>query len=251
MASELAPVGSSLWHLDALPVLIPSGRVRVSPSATFTFCRADHPLCTSGAYPLPSRVVPSMSGAEFVERISRGVAGQAGAGQGGAGHGGMPPLFYADSAERYYLQADLSSDVVNAKRVPALWKSIFGAAAQAQPLRLWVSTYGATTPLHFDAAHSFLAQMRGSKRITFFPPHALSGLYPYPADHPLHRRGRVNLYADAAERDAVFPRFARDAAPAAQTISLIEGDVVLFPRHWWHHIETTSALSCSVGCRYV
>ena len=275
MASELAPVGSHLWHLDALPTLVPTGRVRVSPDQIFRFCREGHPLCTNGAFPLPSRVVNAMSGREFVRRISRPT---------GDGTAPANAIFYAEAAERYYLQADLSvdvhvhicmlmyicmpmcmymlmcryylqadlsADVLDKRRVPAMWRSILGSSAQAQPLRLWVSTHGATTPLHFDAAHSFLAQMRGAKRLTFFAPAALPGLYPYPADHPLHRRGRVNLYADERERDEIFPRFLWDAAPAAQTIDLREGDVVLFPRYWWHHIETTSSLSCSVGCRYV
>ena len=93
--------------------------------------------------------------------------------------------------------------------------------------------------------------MRGSKQLTFFPPDALAGLYPYPVDHPLHRRARVNLHAENdTERDEDFPRFAEVKA-MGQTIELREGDVVVFPKHWWHDIVTTSALSVSVGCRYV
>ena len=49
MASELAPTGSPLWSLRTLPTLVPSGRVRVSPEAVFTFCREQHPLVVSGA----------------------------------------------------------------------------------------------------------------------------------------------------------------------------------------------------------
>ena len=78
-----------------------------------------------------------------------------------------------------------------------------------------------------------------------------TGLYPYPADHPLHRRSRLSLYAEPTERDEDFPRFASEAADVAQVVDLNEGDVVVFPEHWWHHVETTSALSFSVGCRYV
>ena len=243
MATELAPVGAGLWSLEKLPTLVPAGRVRVSPDATFRFVRERHPLCVSGAFPLPSRVC-EMSGADFVRRITRPPAGGA----------PLPALHYPDAGpgrERYYLQADVSDEVLHEERVPALWRSILGANAQAQPLRLWCSTKGAVTPLHFDAAHSFLAQMRGTKRLVFFAPRALHGLYPYPADHPLHRRSRVDLYAAAAERDEDFPRFAQEAAAEAQEIELREGDVALFPRHWWHHVVTESALSVSVGCRYV
>ena len=135
-------------------------------------------------------------------------------------------------------------------QVPRLWRSL-GVAQQAQALRLWVSTRGAVTPLHFDAADSFLAQMRGTKRVTFFPPSAIDGLYPYPVDHPLFRRARVDLYQDPAERGVRFPAFGAHAEADAQVVELREGDVVLFPRYWWHHIETVSELSCSIGCRYV
>ena len=76
-------------------------------------------------------------------------------------------------------------------------------------------------------------------------------MHTYPPNHPLHRRSRVDLYAPPEERDEDFPRFAREAAHAAQAVELREGDVVLFPKHWWHHVSTETALSVSVGCRYV
>lgn len=243
MASELAPIGAQVWRLETLPLLAPSGSVRISPDATFRFVRETHPLCRSGAFPRPSRVCRDMSGDEFVARIAPAAA------ESPSAPPPPRPLYYG-GGERYYMQADVRRDVLRADRVPALWRALFGAAAQAQPLRLWVSTHGATTPLHFDAAHSFLAQMRGTKRLTFFPPDALPGLYAYPTDHPLHRRARVDLYAPPDERDEDFPLFAPVAAPRAQAIELGEGDVILFPKHWWHHVETTSHLSVSVGCRY-
>ena len=201
-------------------------------------------MCRTGAFPLPSRVSRGMRGAEFVARIAPGAttANQA--------RVSSPQPLYFGRGERYYMQADLRRDVLRADRVPALWRALFGRGSQAQPLRLWVSTHGATTPLHFDAAHSFLAQLRGSKRVTFFAPEALPGLYAYPCDHPLHRRARVDVYAPPAERDADFPLFSTLAAPRAQAVELREGDVLLFPKHWWHHVETTSHLSVSVGCRY-
>jgi DNA polymerase-3 subunit epsilon len=49
---------------------------------------------------------------------------------------------------------------------------------------------------------------------------------------------------------ATKPRFAEVAAEA-EVLELNEGDVVFFPARWWHQVDTTSALSCSVGCRYV
>ena len=52
------------------------------------------------------------------------------------------------------------------------------------------------------------------------------------------------------ERAADFPDFADRASHHAQLLELGEGDVVCFPACWWHHVETTSSLSVSVGCRY-
>lgn len=110
---------------------------------------------------------------------------------------------------------------------------------------------GAVSPLHYDAAGSFLAQARGTKRLVLFPPSATAALYPYPPDHPLHRRSRVDLYAPPARTAARFPRFAAEALPSALEATLEEGDVIFLPPGWWHHIETCSALSFSIGCRYV
>ena len=248
-ASQLAPLGEPLWGLAGLQTIVPRRRVRVSPDATFRFVRPAHPLCVAGEYPLPSHVVPFMDTSEFVRRVTHHASSPP-----------PPPLHYPEAAawggERYYLQADVPDDVLSAKSVPKLWRSLIGAGSaahprQAQPLRLGVSTHGATTPLHFDMAGSFLAQMRGSKRLVFFPPHAMEGLYPYPVDHPLHRRARVSLYAPPAERAEDFPRFGDVAEGEGQVLDLNEGDVVVFPPFWFHHVETTSALSCSVGCRYV
>ena len=91
--------------------------------------------------------------------------------------------------------------------------------------------------------------MRGRKRVIFFPPEAAEGLYLYPADHPLHRRARVDLYAESGRRALRFPRFALAEAMATEVV-LEEGDCVLFPALWSHHVETLS-LSFSIGCRYV
>ena len=146
------------------------------------------------------------------------------------------------------MQADVPPRLTRSLRVPSCWT---GLGTEAQPLRLWVSCRGAVSPLHFDSAASFLAQARGAKRVLLFPPRSLPGLYPYPVDHPLHRRARVDLYAPRALRAARFPRFEAEAEPLAREVLLEEGDVLFLPPWWWHHVETTSDVSFSVGARYV
>ena len=61
-------VGKPVWTARNLRWMLPSGRVRVSPSNVFVFCREEHPLCASGAFPPPSRLL-EMSGDAFVERL--------------------------------------------------------------------------------------------------------------------------------------------------------------------------------------
>ena len=100
-------------------------------------------------------------------------------------------------------------------------------------------------------ARCFLRQARGTKRLLLFPPSATADLYAYPPNHPLHRRSRVDLYAPRAVTAARFPRFVSRALPTALDATLEEGDVLFLPPGWWHHIETCSTLSFSIGCRYV
>jgi len=220
--------------LDDLAELVPSGLVRLADGPTFTFVKEGHPLVRTGRYPPPSRTV-RMSGAAFAARLR-------------AGGAPPPPVAYRSGRERAYLQAELPPSWAARLSVPPLWRSV--GVAQAQAMRLWVSAEGAVSPAHFDNAASFLAQIHGRKRLLFFPPAAISDLYPYPTDHPLARRSRVDLYADAEARARRFPRFAA-AAAACQEVVLDAGDCVLFPPFWFHHVETLDpGPSWSLGCRY-
>ena len=69
---------------------------------------------------------------------------------------------------------------------------------------MWVSPQGAVSPLHFDATSSFLVQLQGRKRMLFWPPSDLPGLYPYHNLHLLRRRARVDPTNPDYKR---FPRF--------------------------------------------
>ena len=41
------------------------------------------------------------------------------------------------------------------------------------------------------------------------------------------------------------------AALECERVTTAPGDVLFLPPGWWHHIETRSDLSFSIGCRYV
>ncbi|KAL1498886.1 hypothetical protein AB1Y20_013410 [Prymnesium parvum] len=231
-AALVTRLGETHWNLDSLPAIVRSGNVRVSPGPQFVFCKESHPLVREGSFSPPSRTT-AMSGDEFVRRLTSSPP--------------SPPLFFQPAAERYYLQADIPNALLDELSIRPFWSAL--GLSEAQPPRLWVSGAGAITPLHFDISSSYLAQVRGTKRLIFYPPEAMDGLYPYPIDHPLSRRSRVGLYTDREERHERFPLFSQIESLAME-VTLEEGDCVFFPAFWSHHVESLS-LSFSIGCRYV
>eukprot|EP00961_Rhodomonas_salina_P104137 1401812-Rhodomonas_salina.1 len=95
------------------------------------------------------------------------------------GRTGLPPLFYGDT-ERVYLQSEAppsmlaqappQHDIVKPQNdaikprdallgtwVPEAWQTLGVEAAGCS--NFWVSTQGLVSPLHYDATHSFLAQV--------------------------------------------------------------------------------------------
>lgn len=247
-----AYLGASCWNAVTMPTLVPAGSVRVSDGPSVVFCRDEHPMIDDGELAPPSRLIPHMGTGEFIARLGRGggasTSDRAGSGWAGAAAPVPPPLFYGDR-ERVYMQADVPELLQAQWQVPPEWSG-WGGARCAQPMRLWVSARGSISPLHFDSAGSFLCQLRGAKHVVLFPPAALDRLYPYPQGHPLYRRSRVDLYESGPRRARWFPAF-DDGAASARQVLLEEGDVLLLPPLWWHHVETTSPLSVSVGARYV
>lgn len=95
----------------------------------------------------------------------------------------------------------------------------------SQVPRLWVSPRGAVSPLHFDASSSFLIQLQGRKRMLFWPPSDLPGLYPYHNLHLLRRRARVDPINPDFKR---FPRF-RWLAPLFALASISQEFAISLP----------------------
>jgi predicted nucleotidyltransferase len=114
---------------------------------------------------------------------------------------------------------------------------------ESQPLRLWLSKRGSVSPLHFDASISTLTQLKGEKTFLLFAPFSgLSRCNLYPDWHPLRRRSRLSI-DDEKIRTGL----------RAYQATLSEGDVLIFPPRWLHHVESSNKTNTSVSItrRYI
>jgi hypothetical protein len=247
------------WDLGHLAAQDFRGRVKAAPSLHFPFCepqllrylrateRAGGGRQAGGGTAAPS-VEVAMGVGEFAARLRRGCR--------------LPRVAY-QPREFYYMQAELvgalAGDVPVQRWLQQLQQLLLqqqqqpprgagGASGPAPPVqlaqaaRVWVSPQGAVSPLHFDADVSFLAQLRGTKRMLLVHPDQLECLYPYPGTHLLRRRSRVNV---AQPDSARWPLFAR---VSSLEVVLSPGDVLFFPQQWAHYTESLE-LSVSVTFR--
>jgi Cupin-like domain len=200
--------------------------VRVSPSNIFTFCRSTHSLVTNGHFTPPSKII-RMPGSEFVVRSSASEEG---------------------TTERVYMQTTARPS----ERIIAPISGSVVCAAQDE--RVWVSTYGTVSSLHYDASYSVLAQVEGVKRIIFFPASCLCLLGIYPLGHPLHRRSRIDLSAGSTSVAgcSLFAEFWRAVLNDGIAVEAVlnPGDVITFPPGWAHYTTTNSSWAVSHTFRF-
>ncbi|CAG9463368.1 unnamed protein product [Pedinophyceae sp. YPF-701] len=213
-----------------------SAAARVSPGPTFRFsepalvARLKHLSRVTEAPSLETRL-------PFTEAMLRVAA---------APSPGLPPVAYGDE-ECCYVQAVLPdralADIDLAAEPFATLSGGTSCGVQqrvSQAPRLWMSGAGTVTSLHYDRSFSALVQVRGTKRLLFFPPQALADLEPYPDDHIQRRRCRYDPTetSKAAGRDV-----------GCWEAVLGPGDVVMFGPYWAHYTESVTA-SMSVTCRF-
>src|SRR6266516_425541 len=133
--------------------------------------------------------------------------------------------------EKFYLK-----DKLLIEKFPGLASDISPgpllSATEQFPSRLWLSSSGAMTPLHYDVVHSLFAQVRGRKHFTFFAPRDGSLLYPFSMFSRYSYLSRVDiLQPDLRE----FPKF-EQAKPVSFTLE--PGEVLYLPALWWHQVQS-------------
>jgi len=158
-----------------------------------------------------------------------------------AGEETLPPVL--GPGETYYLYGksyllDAVPSLRDDLRTPAVLAGIPDIAE-----RLWISTPGCVTPLHYDLSNGFLCQVRGHKQVWLFDPSQIDRLYPrgdkFPGLDNFERQSRVDIHHPDGE---AFPELRR---ATALECTLREGDTLFIPSTWWHEVETLE-LSLSV-----
>jgi len=146
----------------------------------------------------------------------------------------LPPVL--GPGETYYLYGkSYLLDAVPALRADLRTPACLGAGAE--PFRrLWISSPGCVTPLHYDLSNGLLCQVRGTKQVWLFDPAQLDRLYPrgpqFPGLDNFERQTQVDIHHPDYE---AFPEFRRAAALECR---LRQGDTLFIPSNWWHEVET-------------
>ena len=96
------------------------------------------------------------------------------------------------------------------------------------------------TPLHFDYANNFFAQLHGIKQFTIFAPQDTDLLYPYPQEMRIAHASHVD--PDCVD-SSLYPKY-RAAVPIR--FELNAGELLFLPAFWWHQVRSTH-LSVSVS----
>lgn len=97
--------------------------------------------------------------------------------------------------------------------------------------KLWVGAAGTISTLHRDLAHNLHTVVQGRKRFWLAAPAHDADVYPCAPWDPIPNGARVD--PDAPDLVS-FPRFARVRPWVAE---LHDGDALLLPSRWWHHVR--------------
>ncbi|NXF01895.1 HBAP1 protein, partial [Smithornis capensis] len=108
---------------------------------------------------------------------------------------------------------------------------------------LWIGSEGANTPCHLDSyGCNLVLQVQGRKKWHLFPPGDTSFLYPTRIPYEESSIfSKVNITNPDLKR---FPEFKNSTA---HVVTLIPGQVLLVPRHWWHYVESIDPVTVSIN----
>ncbi|CAE7418783.1 Hif1an [Symbiodinium sp. CCMP2456] len=113
-----------------------------------------------------------------------------------------------------------------------------------ESVNLWMSLGETHSNLHYDSKHGLLVLLRGRKLVELFPPAAARTVGAYPVHDPLRsHHSRAPHCCLAARFEGSFcdcESHADSTLRAARGFQadLQEGDALMIPEGWWHHVKT-------------
>ncbi|XP_020786899.2 LOW QUALITY PROTEIN: HSPB1-associated protein 1 homolog [Boleophthalmus pectinirostris] len=108
---------------------------------------------------------------------------------------------------------------------------------------LWIGTEGADTPCHLDSyGFNLVLQVQGRKRWRLFPPEDTPKLYPTRIPY---EESSIFSRVDVLNPD--LNRFKDFRGARAHCVTLLPGQVLFVPRHWWHYVESVDPVTVSVN----
>ena len=151
-------------------------------------------------------------------------------------------------ANRIYLRGALFDALRGDIEVPSFMEG--GNANLSDTLSgIWVGSGGCITPLHFDAWHGVLCQVRGRKRVTMFSPDDTENMYPHKQEDGKMNMHTSKLVLEKLSDPAYIAEYPRAKELTPWVCDLGPGDALYIPPFWWHHVESLDP-SISVPLRW-
>ena len=117
------------------------------------------------------------------------------------------------------------------------WREIDEDALDAEHGTLWIGSYGAHTPLHYDSyGRNIILQIYGEKLWSLWSPSEENLTMLSPSRIPYEES---SIYAD---RNRFDPRNKShlESHPPDHSERLITHEILHLPKHWWHYVTTVS-----------
>jgi Cupin-like domain len=134
------------------------------------------------------------------------------------------------TSERYYIMQKSIPD-----ELPELLQDIKTPKwieSSKSTVNLWFGTANNVSPLHYDNANNFFAQVYGRKHMTLFDPVQTEWLYPYPVRAVMKHLS----FVDVENPDLIrYPEY-RKTQP--MECILEPGELLYLPAYWWHHVRS-------------
>jgi lysine-specific demethylase 8 len=125
--------------------------------------------------------------------------------------------------------------------LPELWPDVrfppFVDEDKYRTVNFWFGPGNNFTPLHYDAADNFLAQIRGRKQVILCPPREIARCYPFPLSYAANPFSyAANHFSQVNVVSPDLTRFPGWAHADRAVLELGPGDMLFIPVYWWHAV---------------